>query len=409
MGFMFNGCTSDDLLMQQRIGWVGANARLRREDCEFVKHDKLFSKWKILIGPSDWSDYATGKIGIERCQVQNLPDFNLGPGVYELGVTAPSWVPTLHSKRPRSLRREDVIAVYVGQAVNIRQRLHKYGQTGAHLEGSRSFATSCQGDDGSVSGGSSTPRTWNGGGDAAKVAAEIGPRLFSEAFALGSSIAFRWAHTDSKVVAEQVESELLAVFDYAWNKGINGTRRSRDILAKLFMAWPTNNPSLCNHSVFSGRRGMICFGPNAVGIKVALRKPQESNKSVMGNMGNLCFLTTMQPQGPVNTRTTQGGSLKVPRCNVVTNNGLPCNAPSLGGHRRCPQHKGLRLRENSYPLRKPVEVVSAGRSCLSNTFLRRQTSPIIKTIKEHRNAVSAKEETSGTQLYNTLYSASYGT
>lgn len=228
---------------------------------------------QILIGPSDWSDYATGKIGIERCQVQNLPDFNLGPGVYELGVTAPSWVPTLHSKRPRSLRREDVIAVYVGQAVNIRQRLHKYGQTGAHLEGSRygflfvihgtaaaaakllthpmnlteecrsgfsksvvcccrSFATSCQGDDGSVSGGSSTPRTWNGGGDAAKVAAEIGPRLFSEAFALGSSIAFRWAHVSSRVRS----SHSVLLFNIVINKLISVFSPSsckRDLLGPM--------------------------------------------------------------------------------------------------------------------------------------------------------------------------------
>jgi len=35
MGFVFNS------------GFSGANARLRREDCEFVKHDKLFSDWKV--------------------------------------------------------------------------------------------------------------------------------------------------------------------------------------------------------------------------------------------------------------------------------------------------------------------------------------------------------------------------
>lgn len=49
MGLVFDGCTSEDLLVQQRSGWSGTRERLRREDCEFVKHDKLFSKWKVLL------------------------------------------------------------------------------------------------------------------------------------------------------------------------------------------------------------------------------------------------------------------------------------------------------------------------------------------------------------------------
>jgi hypothetical protein len=82
--------------------------------------------------------------------------------------------------------------------------------------------------------------------------------------------------TDSKVVAEQVESELLAVFDYAWNKGNgngngSGKRRSRDILAKLFMAWPLKKTPLRN-LVFSSKRfvWLFCGRRKAVGIKVAL-------------------------------------------------------------------------------------------------------------------------------------------
>lgn len=92
---------------------------------------------QILVGPSDWSEHAAGKDGIERYHLHNLPGAHFGPGVYELGVTAPSWSPTSHRQRARTLKREDVMAVYVGQADNIRLRLQKYGQAGSHLEGSR--------------------------------------------------------------------------------------------------------------------------------------------------------------------------------------------------------------------------------------------------------------------------------
>lgn len=91
---------------------------------------------QILVGPSDWSEHSAGKDGIDRYHLHNLPASHFGPGVYELGVTAPSWTPTSHSQRRRSLKREDVLAVYVGQADNIRQRLQQYGQAGSHLEGS---------------------------------------------------------------------------------------------------------------------------------------------------------------------------------------------------------------------------------------------------------------------------------
>jgi len=77
--------------------------------------------------------------------------------VYELGVTAPSWLATSAAAAVRggasttntnaytnastpALRRRDVVVVYVGQADNIRKRLQEFGQPGAHLERSRYFA-----------------------------------------------------------------------------------------------------------------------------------------------------------------------------------------------------------------------------------------------------------------------------
>ncbi|KAG0620663.1 hypothetical protein M758_4G233700 [Ceratodon purpureus] len=339
--FVFSNCsTSDDLLVQQRCGWTGAKGRLRREDCRYVKHDKLFSKWKILMGPLDSTEQinsASRKDGSCKYHTHNLPAAQFGPGVYELGVTAPSWSQVPNSKRSRTLKTEDVIPVYIGQAANIRQRLQKYGQAGAQLEHGSRPSTPHHGDNDSVKGRS--PRMVQSGfrGELPNSTGS-GPRLFSEVFALGSSIAFRWAHTDSKVVAEQVESELLAVFDYAWNKGTSGTRRSRDILAKLFMAWPSKNTSF-RSLIFSGKRSPWLFlgRTNAVGIKVALRKPQDTTTSTFSSRNimrcNLCFLTTVQPK----RRSITMASLDV-RCGAATARGMPCNAPPLRGRKRCLQH-----------------------------------------------------------------------
>lgn len=85
---------------------------------------------------------------------------------------------------------------------------------------------------------------------------------------------FLLPQTDSKVVAERVEAELLSVFDYAWNKGSNGCRRSRDILAKLFMGWPYPNKSRLCRNISSGRR-WLCFGTKRVGISIAVQKPRD--------------------------------------------------------------------------------------------------------------------------------------
>lgn len=105
----------------------------------------------------DWREHAAHKEGVERCRTQNLPAAHCsGPGVYELGVTTPSWLPTpaagvqggasstttnttTNASTP-ALRRRDVVVVYVGQADNIRKRLQEFGQPGAHLERSRYFA-----------------------------------------------------------------------------------------------------------------------------------------------------------------------------------------------------------------------------------------------------------------------------
>lgn len=137
-------------------------------------------------------------------------------------------------------------------------------------------------------------------------------------------------------MAEQVESELLAVFDYAWNKGNgngsgSGKRRSRDVLAKLFMAWPSKKTSL-RRLLFSSKRSfwLFCGRRKAVGIKVALRKPQDtitSTNSSRSIMTNLCFLMTMRPQA--------GPTPSLDHLTCGKGNIMPYNAPPLRGRKRC--------------------------------------------------------------------------
>jgi len=203
------------------------------------------------------------------------------------------------------------------------------------------------------------------------------------------------------VVAKQVESELLAVFDYAWNKGSNGNRRSRDILAKLFMSWPTND-SFCYH-LFSGKKYFLC-GTNAVGIKVALRKPQDPSAKSNKNLG--CFRTAL-PQVPVvSVRSpVKIGSLEL-RCGVLNDKGTPCNTP-VKGRKRCLQHKGMRVRgapaavnalsqatEESNVKRESVKV-GGGSVCLPSGFFERRqpkSRPVCTTNSKPACKTEYKEE-----------------
>lgn len=94
--------------------------------------DRIGGCAQVLVGPSDWREgqAAAGRTGTVtgRYHVQNVPAMEFGPGVFELGVTAPS------QRAQHSLKKEDVIPVYVGQAANIRHRLHKFGQAAAHVD-----------------------------------------------------------------------------------------------------------------------------------------------------------------------------------------------------------------------------------------------------------------------------------
>ena len=91
---------------------------------------------QVLVGPTDWKEHASGKIP-DRFRVNNLPSQYDGPGIYELGVTPPAWLPPQRNSDSDFLKPQDVVVVYLGCADNINYHLQRYGQTGAHLEGAR--------------------------------------------------------------------------------------------------------------------------------------------------------------------------------------------------------------------------------------------------------------------------------
>lgn len=106
-------------------------SRLKRENFQRTKHDKSFSKWKILIGPSDWEDYKASKEGAERYRVANLPSV-CGPGLYEIGVAVCATGSGRDVDKLGS-GSESIVVVYLGQADNVKSRLQHYGRSGSHL------------------------------------------------------------------------------------------------------------------------------------------------------------------------------------------------------------------------------------------------------------------------------------
>ncbi|KAH6779063.1 hypothetical protein C2S52_010300 [Perilla frutescens var. hirtella] len=280
--------------------------RLKREDFRRTKHDSAFSQWKILIGASDWEDHSTGKEGVERYRTQNLPNWTSCPGVYELGIT---------TSRPRSgttrkLDSSSVIPVYLGQADNLRNRLQQYGRDGNHLEK-----------------GCTSSKIFN----CQSVSSHKGPGLFTDIFSRGLPIAYRCAPIKSKKDAEITEKELLDKFDYAWNKGSNGSRRQDDIHKKLERLEKASKFSLlAKKFLFTNQREVgikIRSGSNSIGMK---------NNTIFSR---ILGIRRLQP------RPGQYGSADCDDniCGVAIGHGSVCTTPPVVGRKRCAMHKGLRV------------------------------------------------------------------
>ncbi|CAH2069709.1 unnamed protein product [Thlaspi arvense] len=302
----------------------------KREDYKRTKHDAVFSKWKVLIGSSDWEDFKNGKDGVCRYRVQSLPRKSC-PGLYELGVAV------IGRDQARKLDSDDVLAAYLGQAESVRTRLQRYGRSGAHLRKVNNCETVESPDKKAVTAG-----------------------LFEDIFTKDGSIVYRWAPMGSKREAEATEGMLLSTFDYAWNKGSNGERRQLDLLKKLgdgeFMSRRKSGIS----------RLLFPFLRNQVGIRIkgekhVLKQERMLSCDVDGEKKSSSFLTSIlkltrsRPQ-PVSDRLDEiGGSRSDSVCGVLLADGVCCSRSPVKGRKRCIEHKGQRVCRVSPEKRKPLQ------------------------------------------------------
>lgn len=302
--------------------------RLKREDCERTKHDSAFSTWKVLVGPTDWEDYSSGKEGATRYRVHNLPR-RPGPGIYELGVAAS------RAKSGREIAKLDprlIVVVYLGQADCVRTRLQQYGRSGAHL-GRRSPAA-CE-----IDRKTSFPTRQLG--------------LFEEVLSRGNPIVFRWAPLNDKGDAQRAELSLLDTFDYAWNKGSNGSRRPSDIF------WKLDEIASSTFHISSMARRLLPFRPRQVGIRIKgklLSEKKESFPQTGGKSSNIfhgIFKFSKSRPRPVISEsraneTVISGTFPANEsfslfCGVILEDGFPCTKPPVQGMKRCSGHKGMRI------------------------------------------------------------------
>ncbi|KAK3436304.1 hypothetical protein EUGRSUZ_C00913 [Eucalyptus grandis] len=310
---------------------VVAVARLRREDCERTKHDSAFATWKVLVGPTDWEDYSLGKEGAARYRVHNLPK-SPGPGIYELGVAAP------RAKLGREIAKLDlryIVVVYLGKADCVRTRLQQYGRSGAHL--GRCSSAACE-----IDCKTSCPTKQLG--------------LFEEVLSRGYPIMFRWASLNNKGDAQRTELSLLNTFDYAWNKGSNGSRRPGDIFQKL------DEIASSTYCISGIARKLLPIRPRQVGIRIngKLLSEKDSFPQTGGESSNslnrIFKFSKSRPRLVISEShandtailgTSPANESFSPICGVVSEDGFPCTKPPVQGSKRCGEHKGMRLQASN--------------------------------------------------------------
>lgn len=278
--------------------------RLKREECRHTKHDSVFSKWEILIGPSDWDDHSLGKEGVQRYRIHNLPNSSSCPGLYELGVIAS---PNEGGRKSLKHDSEDIVVVYLGQADNVRTRLQQYGRFGGHLDRGNLIPSNER------------------------------PGLFREIFSRSYSIIFRWAPMLDKKEAEKKEAELLRCFDYAWNKVGNGACRRDEILRKLgskasrrVHIFPSKL-KVWKHPIFAEKAG----------ITIDSSVPIDEQKGL--------FLPKVFKTGKFQLRFVHGNNdvSEHEICGVALGDGSVCRETPNLGRKRCEKHKGKKILGNS--------------------------------------------------------------
>lgn len=333
--------------------------------------DRLFSDWKVLVGPTDWQNHAAGVEGAERYRLHNLPCY-FGPGVYELGLCQLAEWSSHGTRSARQPSKYNTVIVYVGKAENVRMRLQHYGRCGSHLEGGTDLPCA------TTSGQTQQAETLNSSftenkPDPAQAISDsfnafptkentCCPSLFTDAFSRGYSIVYRWTAVKSKGSAQALETGLLKLFDYAWNRGNNGERRPSDAFVKMHehesmhytckglksqkcgkvFKWPIAQIVTGNFGTrgLQGKRSSITVLKNK--LKKLYKKP--INTSTSDNVSPFYMeLEALPWKEQLKEEHAPSTSRKNKLCGMVDNQGLICtNAPNQG-RKRCGVHKGMRL------------------------------------------------------------------
>ncbi|MED6147635.1 hypothetical protein PIB30_045619 [Stylosanthes scabra] len=287
--------------------------RIKREQCTHTKHDINFTKWKILIGATDWEDHSKGKEGCLKYRIHNLPEKSC-PGVYELGIAASS--SSGLGRGIYKLAPERIVVAYLGETDNIRERLQHYGRDGSHLHSNTSDEYSSY--------------------DSLQKKSP----LFEEIFSLGYSIVYRWAPMNSKEEAKLIEVQLLKTFDYAWNTTYNGHPRPNDILQKL------NKISSSTRTISDMVRELLPFPRKQVGIRIKSSKlPKQEEEE--DNDGSYSFLPKVfkfnksRPRKVENIASASQENAII--CGVALGDGSVCTNAPVERRKRCLQHKGMRI------------------------------------------------------------------
>lgn len=335
--------------------------RLRREDCRLPSaQEKLFSHWKVLVGPTDWPNHAAGVEGADKYRLHNLPSY-LGPGVYELGLCHIEC--SRHSTRSSSHpRKDDIVIVYLGQAENVRTRLQHYGRCGSHLEGGVDIAHSSISGEIQQANSDAIDKALDSSCAVTDKQEKCCLRLFTKAFSQGFSIVFRWTALESKSDAEAVEMGLLKIFDYAWNRGNNGKRRPyvefetlqkhmamfSVIRAHIFSSadkWSSplkwrftqTGGGMTRTSGFKGKKAVITI------LQDKFKKLRKKSTRTSDNDKERKLYKELQFL-PWKTQSEQEKtSQKIKICGVTVTQGVVCTIAPKRGRKRCESHRGMRI------------------------------------------------------------------
>ncbi|XP_049931591.1 protein EFFECTOR OF TRANSCRIPTION 2-like isoform X2 [Nymphaea colorata] len=228
----------------------------------------------------------------------------------------------------RKINSDHVIVVYLGQADNVRARLQQYGRAGSHLDHGVSFPSSNKGEPTDIP---------------AIPYIQQGPGLFIDVFSRGFPIVFRWAPMKNKKEAELKESQLLAFFDYAWNKGSNGSRRADYVLQKLDKAGLGIRAFTLIPLSFKQLKWKA-LGSKKMGIEIKSGKPiVDTDSNPERNPDLHARVLKFSHSRPRLVAERTGGLDALNVCGVTLGNGSICKEPPVPGRKRCSEHKGKRI------------------------------------------------------------------